>query len=99
MPWSRGPTCLALVALGCLLSACPKSPPAEVDAGPVEVPDAGPVEVPDAGEVDAGPVAPPPCLMDDECAARGDGLRCDDRSGECVPGRACGEDYNCTIED
>ncbi len=53
----------------------------------------------DAGEdagVDAGP---PPCLKDDDCAARKDGSRCDQTSGQCIKAKGCTFQSDCQSED
>src|SRR5690349_4400269 len=35
------------------------------------------------------------CRMDDDCAVYGLKLRCNEVSGECVPGKACNDSSNC----
>lgn len=90
---ARWSVCAGLCAA---LLACPKPPP--VEDGGTTVGDAGGGD--GGGDIDAGPEdAGFKCRIDDDCAVLQQGLRCEERTGECIPAKPCNDDTHCDSLD
>jgi len=95
---------LVAVSVGILVLGCsssnkpPNPPPGTVDPSgkdggtdPTTNPDIGTLPQADAGVI--------VCKLDDDCAPLGASLRCNEVTGECIPGTRCNDSTNCVSTD